>query len=559
MFANTTPVTCPKAEACLRRVRVYANISDLVLDQAFLSMWPSLQRMNIEGTAGIQGSQKVLSRSRWLWQPPIARGAVAGPISHLPNLQRIDWRRLNVGPDLHMPVMNNLQSLTLATVEWEGRSLYRLLRYARHTLVNLELDDVCLLETQGDEWNDWLLNVNIRDKDMVDGEPPVLQDDVIVLDSETPDVPAPIILHALRTLIVRGEATPPFWTSLEWVDQGDSEIPYPTPQLVMPVLTHFLLDEVVTDQDAIADEIDAPLPALGRNAPNITHFELVHSSASDRSVFQCMAALNACIKSLILAHSEVSDHLLMELVPLTPRLSYLDTRGCHLVSIQTVARFVQRLREEGNPRMSCVFVEPPTNQSTLDDHRAYWWLDFVGLLGREEHDLDGPGPRNLQARRQWKRQGKMSQEAWMRKHWEAEIEKERAAAAQLEAIRLANGLAALGGTSGSSSGASSGSSSLSGSRFPSQLSMMMMPGAGAGHVNGGWPAMYLRGQQQGYVGSDAFQGAFAPANRLHNQAVAHQTTPKPASPTPPSPRAEREREPTAAPMVVENVSAHDGE
>lgn len=424
-----------------------------------MSMFPRIEGMHIEGFANEKGTEPVHDGS-WAWLP---LRSVPAPQEHvvesLPNLRWLVWRKLNVTPALHIPILDVLANLELSNIEWEGRSFFRLLRYARRTLVSLELDDVTLLEAPAHlAWEDWAQHVDIRDPDLVDH--PIPED--IVSESTTADDPVdqplPIVMLVLRSLSVIGDATPPFWSSLDTMDSHEEENYYPTPILMMPSLERCVIDGVITDQDVTIDEREGPLAVLGRNAPGIIELDLVNSVASEWSVYHMLNSMSGYLRKLCFAQSEVTDAVVIRLAELTPNLERLDCRECHLVSLQTVARIVQRLREYDRPLMKSVEVDEPGQGATQADHRAHWWLDFIGVLKRSPDDPLGLGPDNDDERRLWKLKGKMSYEAQVRKQWEAQFERERAAAAQLRAFQLASGGFNLSGTGGAAGGSSSGGS-----------------------------------------------------------------------------------------------------
>ncbi|ORY73435.1 hypothetical protein BCR35DRAFT_307184 [Leucosporidium creatinivorum] len=432
------------------------NVPALPLESTFFSMWPLAVSMKLKFPHRHTKGLASVPCGNWSWIPP---GSQQSRFNILPDLQQLSLEGASISRGLFLPYMPSLTQLSLHGVEWEGKSIFRLLRYVRKTLVelvaiDLELQEDVSPEVELEEWN---RHVDIREPLLTDNF--AFPDDDSIVSEDRFDEPAPIILSALRYLQLSGNSTPPFFASMEYVENytGEPSV-YPTPVLVMPALETVVLDDVITEQDYVLEESYGALATLGRNAPNVVSFDLLSSVASDDSIFHCLAAMSAKMRRMSFYNSDMTDQLICKLVDLVPQLEELDVRSCQQISIQTVARLVEKLRGTYGPRIKIVRVDPPDQYSTRWDYEAYRWLDFVDVLVRDSDDFEGDGPdpaEDWSRRVKWKVMGKASLETLYRHQWEKQVEQEREAAAQLAAIQFANGLTGAEGEAAGGSGSSS--------------------------------------------------------------------------------------------------------
>lgn len=335
--------------------------------------------------------------------------------------------------ELALPLMPHLSHISLSNVSWEGRSFFLLLRLCRSTLVSLECVDLEMIEIEGNEAEDWQMNVDVRDPNLVDAhffnEADSLEEEVM-----------PIVFPVLQHLHLSHEVTPPFFASLEYGDFAiDGEAAYPTPNFVMPALVRAVMDDISVETDA--EDGDGPLTVFGRNSPSLLTFELTSSLANDQAIFACLAGMQGRLRHLVLTDTNVTDRLLVHLPSLTPRLQSLDVRRCD-VTIQGVARLVEVSRDcAGRPdqlgfgRLTQVRVDPPRWSDA--EYVAYRWLAYVGFLVRDEWDFESDGPPRAEDRRRWIRAGKLDYEKEEQKRRNAERmrDEERKQQAAMAALR----------------------------------------------------------------------------------------------------------------------------
>ncbi|GAA5918807.1 hypothetical protein JCM1841_002747 [Sporobolomyces salmonicolor] len=421
-----------------------ARLPCFPLRKRILTIFPKLKTLSIDVPTVGDHVHLVDGARGWAWQQAPTR---SDPVDSLEYLHSLRLRGVYVAADLYFPALPALTSLRLQDVRWQGKSLFLLLRLARRTLQVLECNDL-LLEEVEDEMHDWSEFVDVRE--------PHLVDDHMFSDSGSDrsgsfDVPAPIVFPRLRTLHLSG-MTPPLFASLEYYETSSGSEYLPTPVFVMPRLALVYLDELSVDHEILTDDSQAPLPVLGRNAPLVEHLALTNCIMSDYSVFTCLASMSARITHLNFFESTVSDLLLAKLPDLTPHLKFLDVRGCAEVTIQGVARLVEVIRgrsDEGRYHVDEVMVDPP--QWSDHDWIAYRWLDFVGILRRDDFDFEGLGPRDPGERQKWVRIGKRDVQ-WEYKLKLAEKERLEEEAKRLHAEKLRAFVAARG--TSSSGGAS---------------------------------------------------------------------------------------------------------
>lgn len=243
--------------------------------------------------------------------------------------------------------------------------------------------------------------------------------------------PAPIIFTSLEVLTITQECTPPLFASLENYYPYKST-PYPTPIFVMPSLhtitiTDLTLTALSFEGQPLAPTTDEnPLTVLGRNCPNLQVLRIRNCLVGDEGIFECLASLTGGkLRELDLRETDVGDRLLCNLVGLVGGLEEINLRGTE-VTVQGVARFVQIFREYWScfelsdssslqrRKIKKVFIDPPL-QSPAPNQRdkgeiaeltAYNWLEFWGVLVRDEGDFVGDGPGNEREWRRWKKAGK---------------------------------------------------------------------------------------------------------------------------------------------------------
>ncbi|GAA5938567.1 hypothetical protein JCM10213_006968 [Rhodosporidiobolus nylandii] len=421
----------------LEHLDVFVSLPRLDLTRSVLQMFPSLATLSIAAAPPNNLMRKV-NVGNWFWEPPAGHRR---PSFALDRLERLSLRGVSIGEDLELPqTLPRLRELELADTMWEGRALFLLLRLARKTLETIYATDFAF-EAPEDELEDWLRTVDIRE--------PELTDDHIFPDSEAseefPD-PAPIVLPVLRELHL-GSQTPPFFANLNTFEITPESEMLPTPVLVMPRLRVVDLDDITVDPEMSFDDSYGPLATLGRSAPDVQVLKLCNlNGVSDEALTCCLAAMSARVTSLDIADSQVTDHTIVRLPDLVPSLQELDVRNCVDVSCQGVARAVEVIRmrhDEGDSKVRDVWVSPPGERDDPACWQAYRWLDFVGVLRRDELDYEGDGPLDPKFRRSWAIEGKKDA-MWQDKEkyavwWQQEDRKRWAKAAEEEAKRLQAG------------------------------------------------------------------------------------------------------------------------
>lgn len=427
------------------------------LTSTVLLMFPKLRYLSLKFPPLRFGYRPVSTRG-WKWTYPTNQQR---PES-LDYLRNLFIQGAIISQEIIIPAgLPVLTHLTLDNVRWEGKGIFKLLRLARRTLTHLELYNFSFDPAQ-DEAEEFDCCIDERDPDLID--------DIEYTDLRDPDnpQPAPILFANLLNLKLAG-TTPPLFANLQFLENEVDVEEWPTPIFLMPKLIRAQFDDLHIDPETFEDYTLSPLPTFGRNAPHIQRLVLTSCIVSDDAVFSCLAAMSARIRLLDFYDSSVSDALLSRLPYLTPRLAHLDVRQCPDVTCQGVARLVEVLRQlndEGELGLKEVWVEPP--QYSDYDWRAYRWLDFIGILKRDEVDWEGTGPKNWKERREWIKEGKKDsawefKEAMKKKDEEDALIKKMAAAQQLEMLKNQ-----VGG---------SGSSSMVPSGGPASYSKISMPNA----------------------------------------------------------------------------------
>ncbi|GEM06121.1 F-box domain containing protein [Rhodotorula toruloides] len=419
--------------SALKEVIVHASLPDFVFGGKVLSMFPTVSRLDMA------------------FQP---NGGRSQAVQSLPSLETLRWRYLTV-LDLALPRLPVLRTLQLTRVRWVGRSFFLLLRIARRTLETVDLIDL-VMDEPSDPFEDWGEFVDVRDPEFIDDPVPPLDD------YAADGVPAPIRFPVLRRLTISGMTPPIFAPSTSSEVDFDLDFEnFPTPLFVMPALKTCQLVETTFDDDLESISEIGQLAALGANAPRVEHLILNSIVIDDMAVCACLSNMSGAMTHLDLSESSISDHAILQLPNLVPKLETLDVRLCNEISCQGVARVVEVFlarTDSGWSKIQQVFLDPPSE--SWADWRAYSWLDFVGVLSRDDLDFEGDGPVDPQQRDQWKRSGKKDLEWQERRAWRKEHEMKVQMFAQDEAYRAANGGgsgAAHDGTSGAANGGESGS------------------------------------------------------------------------------------------------------
>lgn len=424
--------------ALSRRVDINAGLPDFVIGGDVLSIFPTVSKLGVTVPPRSRQHQRV-QVGEWMWQAQKGRGGQA--VKSLPSLEVLRWRSVIV-LDLDLPRLPALRHLQLKDVRWVGRSFFLLLRLARRTLETIDFTNLEIKEPD-DPFEDWSDFVDVRDPELIDDPVPPLDDHTIDV------VPAPIRFPALRDLVIAG-LTPPIFAPLAGseVDPDIDVDAFPTPLFIMPALETCQLVETAFEEDIEYISEIGQLAALGANAPQVRHLVLNSIVVDDMAVCACLSNMGDAITHLDLSESSVSDHAVLQLPDLVSNLETLDVRLCTEISCQGVARVVEVVltrTDSGWSKIKQVFVDPPMD--SWADWRAYDWLDFVGVLGRDDLDFEGDGPADPQQRNQWKNAGKKDQYWQERLAWLQEREMKIKMLEKAAAWRAAN---AIGGSAAGS-------------------------------------------------------------------------------------------------------------
>ncbi|GAA5901594.1 hypothetical protein JCM8208_001551 [Rhodotorula glutinis] len=431
----------------LREARFQVAAPDFDLSGSFLKMFPTVTTFEFKAEQTTYTTVPI-PVGHWAWENPHSHA-----VPSLDHLETLKLSHVWVGEDIDLPRLPSLKRLELHDVKWDGSAIFLLLRLARRTLECIIADRV-QFEPAHDAADNWLEYVHVKDTSLVEAG------DLASPFHQTMNESVPILLPVLRHLEIHGP-TPAFFATLETAEASTSydDDYFPTPILRMPVLDRCIMSAVDVDS-LFEDEALGALAVLGRNAPLVTHLELNSIVTSDWQMHCCLASMSAKVTTLDLYHSTITDWLIAKLPHLVPSLKYLDVRCCEEVTPQGVARMVEVIRDlndEGQSKVEKVFLDRPTGRSTLSAVAAYRWLDFVGVLQRDESDYEGAGPLyNVEARRKWLKEGKKDRQ-WETKEFWAQREAE-----QRERERVALERARAAGLFVGGSGASGGSSSRGG-------------------------------------------------------------------------------------------------
>ncbi|GAA5997294.1 hypothetical protein JCM5350_000983 [Sporobolomyces pararoseus] len=444
----------------LETLYLYAGEPTVYLTDTILFLAPNVRVLSLRfPTIREAPGVRSFARNRWTWTLPDGKHNRRQK-PRLDNLEELFIKGAVISEELTLPAsLPQLRKLTLNQLTWVGKALFRLLRMVRHTLEHLEVHDLAF-DPVRDPLQDWVDNVDIRDPELADNLQPV-RGRSGYYDPEFED-PLPILFTRLESIKLTG-VTPPIFSDLIYTEIHNELEEYPTPFFLMPQLRLAELDETEVDPEALDDHDPPPLIHLGRHACNLEHLKLTSCNVRDEVVFGCLAAMSARIIFLDFYSTSISDHLISNLPHLTPNLRHLDVRGCRDVTWQGVARLVEVIRQlgdEGQYRVEEVWADSP--QYSHYDNRAYRWLDWMGILKRDEEDYEGNGPSDEKSRREWIKEGKMDVE-WEHKKSLKEIEEREQFVKQWQAKQFQAG----GGSSSSSSSSFRPAGSIS--RLPPSL------------------------------------------------------------------------------------------
>ncbi|GAA5856256.1 hypothetical protein JCM8547_000840 [Rhodosporidiobolus lusitaniae] len=426
----------------LEHLRIHAALPGFKLDNRVLRMWPRLVTLDLQFNWNRGRYAKRVDVDPWSWQPDVQPSRTEEWFS-LDRLEILKIANAEIA-DFEIPYLPSLKHLSLEDVGWEGRAFFFFLRLARKTLETLYCSNF-RFDPVEDEYEDWSHWVDIREPDLVDGHLFSTSDGDQQMDDLLPE-PAPIILPKLRQLTL-SDQTVPLFASLEAFELNpDESDPLATPILVMPVLDEVLLDEIPLEPEyGQFDESYNPLVSLGRSAPQLHKLRIHRILVADVPLHCCLAALSVSLTDLDLFETLVTDHFIVRLPEIAPLLKRLNVVGSTEITCQGVARAVEVMRvrhDEGESKIEQVWVDPPAGNSDPACRRAYAWLDFVGVLQRDEDDFEGLGPvGNPGKMAKWVKEGKKDA-MWLLKEKLAELEekarKEREKQAKLAAEAAAN-------------------------------------------------------------------------------------------------------------------------
>lgn len=422
-----------------------------IIHTHFFAIWPHLETLRLINTSPTPAPHHISPLHDWndISTKTISTTACS-------NLRHIDLSGVNINEQFHVHPMPVLTSLALSGVTWSGRSFFYLLRMVRRSLVVLDCADLVLEELEGREMADWTRYVMVTDPALVDGH--IFPDYDSQASEEFVDEPAPILFPRLQRLCLSGEDTPPFFASLEYVESTQSSS-LPTPIFVMPSLLHAAFTEMPADLESLPEDAEGALATFGRNAPNLLTLSLYNSSFSDLALFHCLAGLMGKLQVLNLCSTTITDKLIARLPSLVPRLIELDVTGCDDVSLQGVARCVEVMQDPEDEKRKLKVVKVDIPRYIDADYDAYLWLDWIGVLHRDEWDHTGLGPSaeidGGKAKRRWIVAGKLDAEKEDRRLREERAEMLRRQEAEVQARMIAAYGFQQGGASSTGTGGSS--------------------------------------------------------------------------------------------------------
>lgn len=442
---------------------VQAALPGFKISQNVLNMWPNLKSLHLFFPPESRDIH-VLDVGNWTWQPPHPPSRLDDGMFSLDRLERLTLDGVRV-IELNIPLLPRLKHFTLTNVQWEGRSFYYILRLVRKKLESLDCGNLTF-DIVAEEADDWDQYVNVRDPDLVDGH--IFRE----VDDDNPDLdetsfePAPIALSSLQELRLSG-STPAIFVSIDIFETDAEYEVYPTPVLFMPAVKTVLFEDIQLEPEGSVDDAYSPLAWLGRQAPKMTHLRIERILVGDIALSCCLAALDVSLEWLELVDTMVTDHFIVRLPDAAPMLKHLNVRASMEITNQGVARAVEVMRirhDEGDSKLETVLIDPPTSSDDPACFQAYRWLDFVGVLVRDDEDFEGLGPTyGRKARTDWIKEGKKD-EQWEFKERYEKWEKEQKALIMAKLAAEATQAAQQGG-SGSSDRASAPAGSIDLSAF----------------------------------------------------------------------------------------------
>lgn len=396
----------------LATLDIQTHIAGFTIHGPFFAIWPTLHRLKIVSSPHTD----ISTDYGWKHLVPVVQ-AGQYPSAAAPFLSKIEWKGVDVRPNLGLCEMPVLTTLVLTDVNWEGRGIFLLLRLVRKTLVNLECSNLILTEVEGREHEDWEENIMVGDPDLLDDH--IFEDVDSQASTEHIEDPAPIQFPRLRNLLLSGDQTPAFFSSLEFLENTNATS-LPTPVFFMPNLHTAHFQNMSADLEAYGEDGEGPLVTFGRNAPNLVVFSLASSLVTDAAVFYCLAGMLGQLRELDLSGTAVTDRLMTRLPNVVPKLAMLDVRECDEVTVQGVARCVERMEDPSNEHrtLKTVRIDQPA-RAHYGEWDAYMWLEWIDVLLREEWDFLGQGPRqdidDGKQFRRWKALGKLDEQKEIRR------------------------------------------------------------------------------------------------------------------------------------------------
>lgn len=407
------------------RVKVNGWISDVCLHEQILSLWPDLEELKLTFYDRATYTAILPAPDGWTFGTP--SGELANLDYHY-KLRRIEWHGLTVPFTLEVPALAALTTLHLFDVTWEGYGLLLLIKLARRSLKDITIANLEIKQVESESgMADYLRCVLDEDAcayDSSDSDSSI-QDGLDDRYNPGGEVP-PIALPQLKKLSLIGSITPALFGSLETVDSGDNDAHWATGVWHMPKLVECDLREVDLASTDLLDPTMAPLKLLGQNTRQLHTLNLASSTATPRDIHSALQLNETEVRILSIADTAASDQLLAHLPALTPRLAELDVRQCAKVSITSVARLAEAIRDRSDGLFRLERVRADWPEWGHAEFAAAHWLLFHGIWFRDEEDFEGLGPVEGRARRKWVREGKMDADREEREvRWRERVLEER--------------------------------------------------------------------------------------------------------------------------------------
>jgi len=415
-------------------VRVNGWVAGVWVNRGILSVWPEIEELDL--TFYDEEKYPGISPVPRTWQFGVPPPGMPRQLA-LEKLETIRWHALTVPHSLDLPLLPGLTRLVLHDVSWEGYSLLLLIRMARRSLEEVEIVNLRLFDPDpAFLMDDYDQNVLVADPDLIDDYkapiPDIDDDDNDEDDDslESWNTPPPIILPRLRRLTVAGQLTGPVFGTLEVVDAGDELSQYPTGVWVMPALEECTLHELDLDSSNLFDQNIAPLKLFGQNTTQLKRLSLFGCACTPLDIYNALQPSATELAYLSLANTGATDQLLAHLPLLTPRLHKLDVRQCPNISITSVARLVEAIRDRSDGRHRLERVRADWPDWGHAEFAAAEWLLFQGTWVRVEEDFEGLGPEERRANKKWVREGKADagreerEALWKARQWEERLKRQ---------------------------------------------------------------------------------------------------------------------------------------